>query len=83
VRLKPSTGRTVNLSAGVDFTKAIRRLEKNCSKEKVKRLMSQQQSHERPALKRKRQKRERWRQRFDQGMNAAIIRTRQLQAQGW
>lgn len=83
LRLRPSTGRTVNVTAGSDAAKALRQLDQLTKRNRVAREFNLQRFHERPALKRKRQRRERWRQRFSQSVRAAISRTIQLKAQGW
>ncbi|KAK4130701.1 hypothetical protein BT67DRAFT_452174 [Trichocladium antarcticum] len=82
-RLRPSTGRTMHVKGQVDVARAFRMLEKSIAQNGVRRDARMQRSHERPALKRKRQKRERWQVRFKTGMRATINRVMELKAQGW
>lgn len=82
LRLRPVTGRTVNVRHG-DVSQALSQLGRRCAENKVKSDEIRQRFHERPALKRKRKLRERWRARFKEGVNAAISRTMVLRAQGW
>jgi small subunit ribosomal protein MRP21 len=83
LRLRPSRGRTVHVKGQVDVARAFRLLDKTVAQNAIKREARQQKSHERPALKRKRQKRERWQVRFKTGMRATIGRVMELKAQGW
>ncbi|KAK1836833.1 hypothetical protein QBC39DRAFT_337430 [Podospora conica] len=82
LRLRPVTGRTVNVTNG-DVSWAFNNLQRRVQANKVKQDKMRQRFHERPALKRKRKLRERWRARFKEGVNAAIKRTMTLRAQGW
>ena len=82
LRLVPQTGRTINVSKN-DPAHALRVLDNLVKRNAVRRELALQRFHERPALKRKRQKRERWRKRFGEGVRAAISRTLSLKQQGW
>jgi small subunit ribosomal protein MRP21 len=82
LRLRPVTGRTVNVRHG-GVSDALKELGRKCMQNKVRNDEIRQRFHERPALKRKRKLRERWRARFKEGVNAAISRTMTLRAQGW
>ncbi|KXX80930.1 hypothetical protein MMYC01_203537 [Madurella mycetomatis] len=82
-RMRPSTGRTINLRQNVDVARAFQLLDRAVTRNNLRRDMRLQRQHERPALKRKRQWRERWRVRFKEGMRAVINRTMELRAQGW
>jgi small subunit ribosomal protein MRP21 len=83
LRLRPSTGRTVQCRGQTDFARGLRLLERAVTQNRVRQDERDQRFHERPALKRKRLLRERWRERFKQGFYACIQRSRQLKAQGW
>jgi small subunit ribosomal protein MRP21 len=84
LRLRPSTGRTININKGsVDLARGFRLLQKAVNQNGIKRDMIMQRAHERPALKRKRQKRERWQQRFQSSFRATMNRVFELKAQGW
>lgn len=83
LRLRPSTGRTVHVKGKQDVASALRRLEREVANNAVRRDAREQRFYERPALKRKREKRERWRARFKDGFYACLTRARELKAQGW
>ena len=83
LRLRPSTGRTINVSSQIDVNRAFSLLSVQVRRNQVARDFMLQRFHERPALKRKRKLREGWRMRFKAGVNAAISRTMQLRTQGW
>lgn len=83
LRLRPSTGRTVHVKGNVDLARGFRLLQRAVSQNKIKTDVRLARHHERPALKRKRQKRERWQARFKNGFRAAISRVMELKAQGW
>jgi hypothetical protein len=52
-------------------------------KNRIKMEVAMQRFHERPGLKRKRLRRERWRKRFKEGFVATIKRVKELRKQGW
>jgi ribosomal protein S21 len=81
--LRPSTGRTVERTGTVDVARAFALLQQACGKNKVARDFTKQRFHERPGLKRKRLKSERWRARFKLGFRATVQRVQELRAQGW
>lgn len=83
MRLRPSTGRTVSVHGAMDVARAFKVLEGHCRANNVKNDARQQRFHERPALKRKRLRRERWRERFGAGFRATISRVMELRGQGW
>ncbi|KAK3398312.1 hypothetical protein B0T20DRAFT_205418 [Sordaria brevicollis] len=83
IRLRPSTGRTFYVSGQTDFATALRNLSRACAQNNVKRDVRMQKFHERPGLKRKRLRSERWRARFKIGFKAAVNRTFELKNQGW
>ncbi|KAL1836998.1 hypothetical protein VTJ49DRAFT_4401 [Mycothermus thermophilus] len=83
LRLKPSTGRTVHVTDRIDVARSLRLLERMCAQNQVKHSTILARAHERPALKRKRLRRERWRARFKNGFQACVKRVFQLKAQGW
>ncbi|KAL2020437.1 hypothetical protein VTK56DRAFT_8403 [Thermocarpiscus australiensis] len=82
-RLRPSTGRTVPVRANVDLARAFRLLHKAVATNGLRRDVVMQRAHERPALKRKRLRRERWQKRFKEGFYATLCRARELKDQGW
>lgn len=82
-RLRPVIGRTITLQGNVDVARALNLLNMKVSSNKVKADANKQRFHERPGLKRKRLRRERWRARFKQGFKATCSRVRELAKQGW
>jgi len=83
LRLRPSTGRTIHVKGNVDLARGFRLLQRAVSQNKIKADVRLTKFHERPALKRKRLKRERWQARFKNGFRATINRVMELKAQGW
>ncbi|KAF9874584.1 hypothetical protein CkaCkLH20_07721 [Colletotrichum karsti] len=83
IRTRPATGRTFQVTAGRDFFTAIKTLEINVAKNRIKRLWQMQKRHERPGLKRKRLKAERFKRRFKEGFSATVRRVQELTNQGW
>ncbi|KAL2121048.1 hypothetical protein VTJ04DRAFT_5075 [Mycothermus thermophilus] len=83
LRLRPPTGRTIPVTGRVDVARAFRLLERTVLDNGVRNDFYAQRFHERPALKRKRLLRERWRKRFKHGFYSAIKRVVELKAQGW
>jgi small subunit ribosomal protein MRP21 len=81
--LRPSTGRTIERSGNVDVARAFQMLGRACATNKVAKDFRRQLFHERPGLKRKRLKSERWRARFKVGFRATVQRVSELRAQGW
>jgi small subunit ribosomal protein MRP21 len=83
IKLGPSTGRSVHIGAGIDIGRGFKLLEQSCARNGVKRDANNQRFHERPGLKRKRLRRERWRRKFLEGFKATVGRVKQLKNQGW
>jgi small subunit ribosomal protein MRP21 len=83
MRLRPSTGRSIPIGMGIDIGKGFRLLEQSCARNKVRSDFTAQRFHERPGLKRKRLRRQRWRKRFMEGFRATVGRVKQLRNQGW
>ena len=85
VRSRPSVGRTIEVipERGVDFGRALRNLEISCAVNRVKQDLSRQRFHERPGLKRKRLKSERWRKMFKESFRATVMRVKEMRRKGW
>jgi small subunit ribosomal protein MRP21 len=83
VRLKPVSGKTIHCAAGMDPARAFSALNRLTSLEKTALTQRRQRFHERPGLKRKRLKSERWRSRFAVGFAATVKRVQHLAQQGW
>ena len=85
VRLGPSLGRsvTVNNDKGVDVGRAFRTLDIACARNKVRADFNRQRFHERPGLKRKRLKSERWRKKFKEGFRGMVKMVTDMRKKGW
>lgn len=85
IESSPSVGRTVELNPnrGVDLARALRQLRFECTKNNVLKDQFRQRFHERPGIKRKRLKRERWRVRFNQGFRAMVQKVLAMRRKGW
>ncbi|KAI6244749.1 hypothetical protein HI914_06963 [Erysiphe necator] len=83
INFSPSSGREVFISQKTNLIKAFRLVEITCSRNRVRREASMQRFHERPGLKRKRLKSQRWRERFLEGFKATVNRVQDLTRQGW
>ncbi|KAI1300564.1 hypothetical protein F5Y03DRAFT_385898 [Xylaria venustula] len=83
LRLVPRTGRTVHVGNNVDVARSFKLLAVQIGQNKLRREFQLQKFHERPGMKRKRLRSERWQSRFKKGFKATISRVRELTAQGW
>ena len=84
------TGRTVFLEGGGYIPgaahspmHAFTMLRRVLKEGQIKTLYHRQRFHERPGLRRKRLKMERWRKRFKNGFKATTVRVAELKRQGW
>lgn len=82
-RLRPVIGRTVDLNNNIDVARGLAILGQKVSANRVRNELNKQRFHERPGLKRKRQRSERWQKRFKEGFKATCKRVRELARQGW
>ena len=85
VRSRPAVGRTIEVlpDRGVDVGRALRNLDIACSTNRVRQDLSRQRFHERPGMKRKRLKSERWRKMFKQSFRATVMRVKEMRRKGW
>ncbi|KAF4628808.1 hypothetical protein G7Y89_g9345 [Cudoniella acicularis] len=83
MRLDPSLGRSLHISEQLDPSRAFIMLDQSCGRNKIRQDLNRQRFHERPGLKRKRLRRERWRKRFNNGFKTVVARVKQLKQQGW
>jgi hypothetical protein len=85
IKLGPNVGRTIELDAsrGVDVARGLSLLSMLCARNKVKADQIRQKFHERPGMKRKRLKSQRWRRRFNEGFKDVVKRVQKLRKQGW
>ncbi|KAL1296926.1 hypothetical protein AAFC00_004535 [Neodothiora populina] len=81
----PSVGRTVAVdnNRGMDVGRAFRTVDINCARNRVKADFMRQRFHERPGLKRKRLRAERWRRRFKDGFRGMVKMVNAMKKQGW
>ncbi|MCJ1422059.1 hypothetical protein MMC32_008428 [Xylographa parallela] len=85
IRLDAFIGRSeeVNPGRGLDLGRALKKLEIKCSYNNVRGDVQRQRFHERPGLKRKRLKSERWRKRFKEGFQAVVVKVQDMRNRGW
>ncbi|KAI4178341.1 MAG: hypothetical protein LQ346_007484 [Caloplaca aetnensis] len=85
IKSRPSLGRTVEIlpDRGMDLGRAMRMLDINCNINNVRRDAQRQRYYERPGLKRKRLKSERWRRRFKIGFKAIVAKVKSMRRKGW
>lgn len=83
--LNSSTGRSyaVDQSKGIDLAKAMQKLNSTLARNMVRSDFNKQRFHERPGLKRKRLKSQRWRRRFKAGFAYVTNRVEKLRKMGW
>lgn len=84
-RLDASTGRSIDLdpSRGRDLVRGLGQLNSLLARNKVRADFNKQRFHERPGLKRKRLKSQRWRKRFKEGFREVVGRVSALTRKGW
>ncbi|KAA6414423.1 MAG: hypothetical protein FRX48_01172 [Lasallia pustulata] len=85
VRLSPSVGRSVEVdpAKGMGLAQAFTKLDITVSMNGVRRDVARQRFHERPGLKKKRLKSERWGRRFKDGFRALVDKVDTMRRQGW
>jgi hypothetical protein len=83
VLLRPVSGKTIHCGTGMDPTRAFAALNRLTALEATALTQRRQRFHERPGLKRKRLKSERWRKRFAVGFSSTVKRVQDLAKQGW
>ncbi|KAK5138114.1 hypothetical protein LTR08_004809 [Meristemomyces frigidus] len=83
IKLNASVGRRIEVQGNIDSARAFRQLEMRCARNSVRRDFGRQRFHERPGLKRKRLKGERWRRRFREGFRGVVALVGKMRRQGW
>lgn len=85
VRSRPAVGRTIEVlpERGVDVGRALSNLNIACALNRVRQDLSSQRFHERPGLKKKRLKSERWRKMFKESFRATVMRVKEMRRKGW
>lgn len=73
----------MNTARGMDVGRAFRQLEILCARNSVRRDFMRQRFHERPGLKRKRLKSERWRKNFKANFKGIVGVVQKMRKQGW
>lgn len=82
---RPSLGRTIELNAakGVDLGRALTRLGQLARQNRIQQDRKSQRFYERPGLKRKRLRSERYRARFKAGFLATVEKVKAMRRMGW
>ena len=85
MKLNSTTGRIIQVETerGVDPATAFRKLAMRLAQNNVRKDAQRQRFYERPGLKRKRLKSERWRKRFKEAFQGTVAKVVGLKRQGW
>ena len=85
IKSRPSLGRTIEVDTarGRHLGRALKMLQVQCNINNVMRDHAAQRFYERPGLKRKRLKSERWRARFKAGFHAMVEKVKAMRRKGW
>ena len=85
VRSSPSVGRAIEVvpDRGMDVGRALKSLHRLCLRNKVAADARTQRFHERPGIKRKRLKSQRWRRAFKASFHATVMRVKEMRRKGW
>jgi ribosomal protein S21 len=85
LRLSSRTGKTLEVLPNdpSDLALKLRRLNMTVARNKVPQDFQKQRFHERPGLKRKRLKSQRWRARFKKGFSRIVGRVGDMRRMGW
>ena len=83
VPLNAFVGRSVAVNKSLGLQQALNQLNMKLAVNKVRADVRAQKFHERPGLKRKRLRRERWRRRFKEGFQAVVQKVENMRRQGW
>ena len=85
IRSRPTVGRTIEVyqEGGQHVAGALKKLEILCSVNKIRSDQFRQRFHERPGLKRKRLKSERWRRLFKASFKVTVARVQEMRKKGW
>ena len=82
MRLGPRLGRTIKIDPN-NPGKAFKQLDALCARNRIRADAAKQRFHERPGLKRKRLKSERYRRRFKIAFTATVARVKEMRRKGW
>lgn len=80
---RPSLGRIVEIDSKVDIGKSLSILKKLVRTQNIKNDQQRQRFYERPGVRRKRLRRERWRARFKENFHNAVEKIKAMRRMGW
>ncbi|KAF2455197.1 hypothetical protein BDY21DRAFT_351512 [Lineolata rhizophorae] len=85
IKLGPELGKTVPVDKGrgVGLAQAFRFMEIQTAMNRIRHTVNMQKFHERPGLRRKRLKSQRWRRRFKEGFKETVRKVQKMTRQGW
>lgn len=83
LRTNPYMGRAEKVVGSKTLARSLAHMQAKLQYNQVKQTFQKQRFHERPGLKRKRLKSERWRKRFKDGFRAMIMKVQRMKRQGW
>ena len=85
IRSRPTVGRTIEVyqEGGQHVAGALKRLDILCQANRIRSDQFRQRFHERPGLKRKRLKSERWRKLFKASFKMTVARVQEMRRKGW
>lgn len=83
LRLSPSLGKSIEVTGGVDLTRAFQKMEAICGRNRVRSDLMRQRFHVRRGQDKKNRRIERWRKLFKEGFIAECSRVRRMRRQGW
>lgn len=85
LRLSSRTGKTLDVipNESSDLALKLKRLQMTVVRNRIPQDFQKQRFHERPGLKRKRLKSQRWRARFKKGFSKIVGRVGEMRKMGW
>ena len=83
LRMHPYLGRCEPVIRSQGLGRALDRLRFKVASNRIRGDFASQKFHERPGLKRKRLRRERWKKRFKEGFQATVAKVEGMRRQGW
>ena len=85
IRSRPTVGRTIEVhqEGGQHVAGALKKLDILCSVNRIRSDQARQRFHERPGMKRKRLKSERWRRLFKASFKMTVARVQEMRRKGW